>query len=349
MKEITLNFGAIRDSISRLSSNEILKESKTNTLNTFLNSVKKSPVLMKQHLIFKNIEDCKPFTKERLAERFISQNLNLLKGIKWQDVIKENRDLRITLLENSHVESNGGAKDELFNNIHTLIESTTKPGFSKIETEQNAYEYLVTYLTRTPLNESEKSNEKIDNPNLKNWEYVTKLAVNNFNERYSHLNENEKNILNMLLSDDNKKANYVEDLRLENIKIITNLLKESKNTEQTELLESFKEKLDKKPEFNSFTADDYILNYSELKESLEIGKKYYDLFDRYELQPKKLKIILDKYTDKLSDGMSYGELNKLTKELNKIGYTFDFGLDASPYGLRPVNVKLSDLEGYQDL
>lgn len=78
MKEISLNFGAIRDSISRLSSMEILKENTSNTLKTFTNKVKKSPVLLKQHLVFKNFEESRPFAKERLAERFISQNLTIL-------------------------------------------------------------------------------------------------------------------------------------------------------------------------------------------------------------------------------------------------------------------------------
>jgi len=266
MKEITLNFGAIRDSISRLSSMEILKENTTNTLKAFADKVKKSPVLLKQHLVFKNIEDSKPFIKERLAERFINQNLTILRGLKWQDIIKENKEIRITLLENSHVESNGGKKDELFNSINTLIESVTKPGFSNIEEEQKAYEYVLEYLTR-PVVEESVSNEKIDNPDLKNWEYITKLAVNNFNERYSHLNESEKEILQILLADDNKKLNYIEDLKNENLKLIDNLLKENKDKDKASLLENFKEKLGKTAD--SFSADDFVIAYSELKENLK--------------------------------------------------------------------------------
>ena len=266
MKEITLNFGAIRDSISRLSSIELLKENTTNTLKIFTNKVKKSPVLLKQHLVFKNFEDSKPFTKERLAERFISQNLSILRGLKWQDIVKENKNIRITLLENSHVESNNGKKDELFNSINTLIESVTKPGFSNMEEEQIAYEYVLEYLTR-PVVEESVSKEKIDNPDLKNWEYITKLAVSNFNERYSHLNESEKRVLEMLISDDNKKFNYIEDLKNENLKLINNLLKENKDKDKTNLLENFKEKLNKT--VDSFSADDFIIAYSELNENLK--------------------------------------------------------------------------------
>jgi len=268
MKDITLNFGAIRDSISRLSSMEILKENKSNTLKEFADKVKKSPTLIKQHLVYKNIEDSKPFIKERLAERFINQNLSILKGIKWQDILKENKNIRITLLENSHVESNGGKRDELFNSIHTLIESVTKPGFSNMEEEQKAYEYVLEYLTR-PVVEEAVSKEKIDNPDLNNWQYITKLAVNNFNERYSHLNEEEKRVLQMLLADDNKKLNHIEDLKNENIQLIDKLLKETIEVERVTLLENFKEKLNKNKVTDSFSADDFIIAYSELKENLQ--------------------------------------------------------------------------------
>jgi hypothetical protein len=267
MKDITLNFGAIRDSVTRLSSQEILKESNSNTLKTFTSEVKKSPVLFKQHFIFKNFEDCKPFTKERLAERFINQNLNILRGIKWQDVISENKRLRISLLENSHVESSGGNKDELFNHIHTLIESVTKQNFSNIAAEQEAYEYLLEYLTR-PVSEKEASKERADNPDLKNWQFITKLAVNNFNERYSHLNEEEKKVIGMLLADDNKKVNYIEDLKKENLELIDKLIKEAKEIERIKILEGFKNKLSQSRTYDSFSADDFIISYSELKNNL---------------------------------------------------------------------------------
>lgn len=268
MKNITFNFGAIRDSISRVSANEIIKEHKSNTLKDFTKEVKKNPTLLKQHIVFKNFEDCKPFNKERLAERFIQQNLTILRGIKWSDVISENKRVRTLYLENCHVESNGGKKDDLFNNIHTLIESRTNPNFSNVIAEQDAYEYVLNYLTRNVVEEA-KSVEVKDNPDLKSWDFITKLAVNNFNKRYSHLQEGDKKMLKMLLSDDNKKKNYIEDLRNENLVTINKLLKESKEEERISILEGFKEKLNKPYVFDIFTADDFIISHLELKERLE--------------------------------------------------------------------------------
>jgi ribosomal protein L39E len=63
-----------------------------------------------------------------------------------------------------------------------------------------------------------------------------------------------------------------------------------------------------------------------------------DLFEDYENIPKKVQTILDKYEDAFVDG-DYKQLEKATKELNKIGYTFDYGLDGGAYDLRPIGTK----------
>jgi len=272
MKEISLNFGAIKDSVIRLSSAEIIKESKSHTLDTFIQNVKKSPVLSKQQIIFKNFEGCKSFEKERLAERFISQNLILFRNVRWEDIIKENRDLRLTMLSNSHVEATGGKNTKLYESIHTLIESLTKRGFSAWDKEHESYEYILGYLTgKEELSEGQKSQETNDGPDLKSWKFITKMAVNNFHKRYEHLNEEEQHVFNILISDDGKKVNYIEDLKSENLELIDNILKETKESEfdKKELLEGFKLKLENMKNINIITADEYIFSCLELKDALQ--------------------------------------------------------------------------------
>lgn len=58
-----------------------------------------------------------------------------------------------------------------------------------------------------------------------------------------------------------------------------------------------------------------------------------DLFEDYDNLPKNVKAILDKYSDEDND---YETLAKLKSELNEIGYTFEYGLDAEPYGLKKM-------------
>lgn len=63
-----------------------------------------------------------------------------------------------------------------------------------------------------------------------------------------------------------------------------------------------------------------------------------DLFEDYEKIPSKVQKILDKYADAFEDG-DYKELEKATKELSKIGYTFEYGLDGQAYDLRKIGQK----------
>jgi hypothetical protein len=55
--------------------------------------------------------------------------------------------------------------------------------------------------------------------------------------------------------------------------------------------------------------------------------------------PPKVQAILDKYEQRLVDGMDYKEFVPLHDELYAIGYTFELGLDAQPYDLRKIGQK----------
>jgi len=74
---------------------------------------------------------------------------------------------------------------------------------------------------------------------------------------------------------------------------------------------------------------------------------YIDLFEDYENIPAEVQVILDEYSESFEDG-DYIGMSKAQNELEQIGYTFDFYVDGDAYGLRPMNVKLSQLQGYED-
>jgi len=153
MKDISYNFGAIRDSIARLSSAELMKTNKSETLNEYVEKTQSSPDLKKQQLIYKNIQDCKPFEKERLAERFLNQNLSMFRNSDWNQIIFENKQLRYDFLgapDVSHVIVNGG-DGRLFEAINTMIESVTNKGFSDFESEGKAYEFILEHLTQKQM------------------------------------------------------------------------------------------------------------------------------------------------------------------------------------------------------
>jgi hypothetical protein len=63
-----------------------------------------------------------------------------------------------------------------------------------------------------------------------------------------------------------------------------------------------------------------------------------DLFEDYDNIPSNVQMVLQKYPDAFEDG-DYKELEKANKELGKIGYTFEYGLDGQVYDLRKIGEK----------
>lgn len=71
-----------------------------------------------------------------------------------------------------------------------------------------------------------------------------------------------------------------------------------------------------------------------------------DLFEDYENIPPKLQDVLDKYEYAFQDG-DYRDLEKALKEVNKLGYTFEYYLDGQAYDLRKIGEKgKSEVEEY---
>lgn len=270
-KHISLNYGAIRDTILRFASKQLVSEGgKSSTIfDSFLKNLKEIPALKVQNIVFKNLEEGK-FTKERLAERYIAQNLKLIEGTTWDKIIDANRNVRISLLENSHVEGQDN-KSELYESIHTLIESTCRKGFTDIDKSNQAYEFILNHLLREEASNVEDDKQETEEfPKLLSWGFVTNLAVNNFNQRYSHLNEEEKNLLKILLSTEENKINYLEDLKKENLQLINSILKENVDEENENVLISFKNKIEGKLDEN---IDESIIHLAELKDTLIDFKK----------------------------------------------------------------------------
>lgn len=58
-----------------------------------------------------------------------------------------------------------------------------------------------------------------------------------------------------------------------------------------------------------------------------------DLFEHPELLPLEVQGVIDKFSESEND---YADCAKLVEELNDVGYTCDYGLDAEPYNLRKI-------------
>lgn len=73
-----------------------------------------------------------------------------------------------------------------------------------------------------------------------------------------------------------------------------------------------------------------------------------DLFENPDKQPKSVRVIVEKYEAiEEEKGLDYSDLKKMQSELDKVGYTMDFELDAVPFNLRKKMAKGGFLPDHQ--
>ena len=273
MKQISANFGAIKDTIYAFSAREMIAENKNqaNILNEFYKLIKENSLLKLQYMVFKNIENGK-CSKERLAERYINENLKLIENQSWDEILTVNRKLRLTTLDQAHVEAAPG-REQLYEAIHTLIKSVTSKGFTDINASQEGFDYIMEHLMKNQAVQEEavdkvKSDDS-EMPKFASWKFVTELAVSKFNERYAHLDENERNLVKILLSPYDIKHNYYLDLKNENLNHIEKVLTENIDEPTKDALNVFKSKITTlKENIHPTEIDDVLLNLEELKQNI---------------------------------------------------------------------------------
>jgi hypothetical protein len=96
--------------------------------------------------------------------------------------------------------------------------------------------------------------------------------------------------------------------------------------------------------------DGFFYNNPTLKKKTGggIDEQGINLFEDYENIPENVQDILDKYAEDFEDG-NYEGLSKATTDLEKIGYTFEYGLDGEAYDLRPIGTKgKSEIEEFKN-
>jgi hypothetical protein len=71
-----------------------------------------------------------------------------------------------------------------------------------------------------------------------------------------------------------------------------------------------------------------------------------DLFETPELIPEEVQAVLETFDENADD---YAELDRLLAEIEPLGYTFDYYLNAEAYGLRPICMELKELEGWEHI
>jgi len=77
---------------------------------------------------------------------------------------------------------------------------------------------------------------------------------------------------------------------------------------------------------------------SKMAEGGSVDSEGIDLFEDYDNIPDKVQKVLSKYAEAFEEG-DYDGLKKASKAVEKVGYTFEYGLDGIAYDLRPIGTK----------
>ena len=245
------NFGKIKNTFnSILVESFVTKKSETNKtlFKKYIKTIKENEVLKTQFLVYTNIEN-KIEENEFKANLFLQENLNLLNKFSKKDIMEANLKLAQPLMVQNEEDYD---KKELHENLSSLIilKKTSKDIDAIVEATSKVIGFIKT-------NKLKVVNEKFDLPNS----MLSTIMVEKYNEKYSTLDENEKEILKVLIesTDEEKQVVYTKTIK-ECISLINEKLKDSDLDTREKLLE-VKDKL-----LNDTTnvAEDFNKNISKL-------------------------------------------------------------------------------------
>lgn len=246
------NFGKIKNAF-----NEILVESvvsknndKKGLFKNYVKTVKENEILKNQFLVYDLIEN-KVEVDQSKATLFVEECLNILSKYNEKDILNANKKLVESILFEKDYDYD---KKELHENISTLIFTSKSP--KNVETIVEAKTNVVNYIVN---NKSKEVDNGYGLPNS----VVSKIMVEKYNEKYSQLDESEKNVLKALIdSDDEKKKEVYGNAITECLSLINDKLKESDINTKEKLLMVKERLLNDKLEVN----EDYFKNITKLIE-----------------------------------------------------------------------------------
>jgi hypothetical protein len=263
-----INFGYIKYALVKSSTSLYLNESKLNNdLKDFLKTIKSSPVLTLEYIVYKNLEN-KHITDDVLATRYIDENLSLVKDFTKNKIIEENSKLEKYLNESIDISNN---KKDLYDAISIIIlENASDNKYKNVDKIHSSFEIVLNHIKNNKSNLIEENKTIFEEykDKLLNYDFIFNSAIKKFNEKYSHLSDGEKRILKVLIKEDIKeKENIFTSMINETTSKLNQMLKIEEVSETANKLQKTKEKIQKMV-FNESTLIDDIVKLNTLKESL---------------------------------------------------------------------------------
>lgn len=245
------NFGTIKNAYNTLLAEGIVKkdESKKSLFTKFLKLVKENEILRTQFLAYTNIESKVEGDRNKAAD-FVDETIDLFSKFKKKEILEANK-LLIADLVNEKIDNK---LKELHENVSRLIFLEKKP--ETIEARVEAKAKIIEYILG---NKAKVVNEAIELPS----QLIISRLVDWFNEKYSTINESDKEVIKALINsdDDQKQEVYSKTIR-ECIDLIDDKFEKVDIAAKEKMLKVKDRLLNDKKEIN----EDFFKNISKLVE-----------------------------------------------------------------------------------
>ncbi len=198
-----VNFGIVKTQVSQMLGEHYLNkqhDAAESIYREYMRTVRNSPVLMLEYIVFKNLE--RKGVMREAACKYVDDNVALLKQYSRKEIIAENEKLN-----KFHQNINLSWENKLlFENIQTLILESAGgnnriPNISKLHDSLSFVMESVMDNKPEPEVETEEEDDEALLEGFKLEDTFT-VALQQFNEKYAHLNEEERGILYMLNEND---------------------------------------------------------------------------------------------------------------------------------------------------
>ncbi len=219
-----MDFGTLKNTFTQTYIESHIKgEAKGKELyKRFLEVLKESETLTSYFIVYKNLEN-KTASSEFEANEYLKENLSILDKYRGdKSIITETKKL-VNLLENNDIKVDLEPTN-LHKSLHTL--TTTSKSVSTINDIHEAKLNLVKSLMEEKVIVED---EGIVRENIDVQKFLT-IATDKYNEKYSNLTEEEKNIIKVLREgDDSTKESLLTSMIKETVSLVNNKLKDTGN------------------------------------------------------------------------------------------------------------------------
>ncbi len=221
-----MDFGTLKDLFTeRLIESYSNKEEGGKILfKKFVKTISESEVLKTAFIVYKNMEN-NTIKSEIRANDYLKESISLFSNFN-SSLILENKKL-VSILKEHNVDLTNLNQKELHKNLEIVL-STEKNASTLNKIEESKSE-LINWLMSDKESEEIVDNKEYVKEGLDTQKFL-EIVTNKFNEKYSNLTEEEKNILKVLReSNEEGGKKIVSSLVKETISILNSKIESHKN------------------------------------------------------------------------------------------------------------------------